>query len=123
VLFGQLDELGRLPGIKGQRLFREDLFAGQNGPAVDLEMDVVGRAVVNDVDLPVSDELVGSRVDLGYVQFFRRPARQFQVFVGHRQDFDPDDAAEHFQVDQADIASSDQTDSYAFHPFLLIGPA
>ena len=53
LLPGQTDQLGRLPGVEGERLLGKDVFIGQDGLAVDLKMDVVRGAIVDDLDLGV----------------------------------------------------------------------
>jgi hypothetical protein len=115
VRFGQAHELGRFPRIEGQGLLRQKLLAGPDSLGVDVEMDVVRRAVVDDVHVRLGDEGVGLIEDPPDPELGRRRARQAAVRVRHGRDLDAAETPQHLQVDQPDIACSDEPDLDRFH--------
>ena len=83
----QADELGRLGRVQRQGLLGEDVLPGQDGFPVEVEMDVVGRAVMDDLDLGVGEQSIRIRVNPPDAEPVAGPAGQIQIRIGHGRDF------------------------------------
>ena len=65
-------EFDQLPGFNGghrEWLFGNDMFAGSNNLFADVKVQVIGRAVVDDLDFLVSQEIFDTAVCFRDVEF------------------------------------------------------
>ncbi len=106
-LLSELYQLARLLGVHRQRLLADDVLARGHDVAVHLEVEVIGRAVVNDLNFRVGQELPVIAIRLGNRQLVGLSLGEILAAFGDGCDFHEAEAAESLDMGGADETSAD----------------
>jgi hypothetical protein len=104
---GELHQLARLAGVHRQRLFAHHVFLRGEDVAVDLEVQVVWRAVVDDLDVRVGQQLLVVAVGFGDRKLVGLALGEVLPALGDGRDFDEAEAAKRLDVCWADETGAD----------------
>jgi len=91
------------------------MFACRQDVAIHLKMQVVGCAVVNDLNFRIGEQLLVVAIGFGDRQFVGLCLREIGIPLGHGHHFDKAQPAERFDMCRADETCTDDSCFYSFH--------
>src|SRR5882724_11910787 len=91
------------------------MLAGRNDLFADLEVQVVGRTVVDDLDFLVGQKIFNAAVGLGDVQFVSFGPGQFIIRLAKRDHLNEPEPSSGLDVCRTDETSANNACFYSFH--------
>src|SRR6266403_2963712 len=110
----------RFGGGHRQRLFRDDMLAGANDLFADLEVQMVGGAIVDDLDFLVGQKILNTAVGYWNVQFISLGPRQFIIRLAKGDHLDEAESSSSLHMCGADETGSDNSCFDSFHSSFIV---